>query len=76
MVKVMNKKKVVTTYTVKLTQNEIEVIYGLVGGVTGSGDVRGVTRDIFHSFDPYVEYHGGDLFKSRSVKTREDFTFG
>lgn len=76
MAKVLDKKEVVTTYTLELTQKEVELIRALTGCITGGGEVREVSSGIFVELTEFTKYNYIDLFCHSKVTTREDFTFG
>lgn len=76
MVKIIDTEVKETVYTVELTQKEVDTIHALVGKVLGGGEVREVTRDLFHTFDELSVTSAMDLFVHVTASTREGFTFG
>lgn len=76
MAEVVDKEVVMTTYTVELTQEELNAIVSLSGSVVGGGKVREICDSIYYSLEgSSTQKLSHKIFKN-NLETREDSTFG
>ena len=68
MVTLVEKKSVVTSYVVELTQQELDVIVAVLGGIGGvNGELRGVMDQVYFSLSgESSKYEYSDMFTDKT----------
>ena len=67
----MAKAKIVPTIVLELSEKEAEVLKSVLGNITGSGEIRDITNNIYLSLDDCGIDAIGDLFTD-VFKIREE----
>jgi hypothetical protein len=62
-------------YEVTLSQKELDVIVGLLGTLTGGGEVRKVSAGIWEKIEGYSSGYSGRSMLSVAPDTNETFEF-
>ena len=62
------------TYTVQLTQNELEVIAAITGMMNSEGEVGAIIYDLYNSVEQYCKLSPREMF-STPAKQKGDYKF-
>jgi hypothetical protein len=65
------------TYTVTLTQIQLDILTELIGSVAGAGPIRSITDGMYHTFFKYATPHddalAGNIFFSDPTVMLNDY---